>query len=851
MTHDYLQSKQEIYESLRSGLTGRITKLTNFTDRSFNYVWTQAFSQEIRELQELAFVSELAGFIDYAGGPITEDDLEDLGLADRISAERVNELMEDEYLDEYVKIVGVTRNDGSVSTGSVTFNTQSADTTIPQGTRVTTAVQNDGETIDFLTTDDANSPSGTTTVSDVSIESVDTGEDFNVPANTITRISNPPVGVTGVTNPESTTGGEDRESNDELRQRAKSAVGGASEGGTVEGIKAYLRNTIDAVQQGDVIIDEFFDEDPTFVDVIVDGGLDSDVEEAIDFSRPTGIRHNLVRPEVIQIGATIHLLGTDIDTTTVSDRVEDFLLDLGISDEFYEDQLIREIMQSDDDIINIDLLDTIVERVTNETFTFSTAIDSAIAEDADVGFTDETIEANNDEANDITLLPSSPAVGDAYYFGEETIFSEIDLNISTAGSGTWDIVWEYYDGSSWTTFSNITDGTTDFQSSGIGTISWDIPSDWTATEIDTTEDLYFVRARLDSFTSITTQPLGESVAVTGSGYRLDYTVEETNGTITVRDENQNTFSNNSDITLIDNTGDGWPETLVWDGGAIPNNGDNFFVDYDVTVDGETNNGDRHDANLVRDEPFNFNLGQEDVLTYNNTESTYSLTHIPFESSVSIQDENSTTFTEDTDWQLTPTQDYATEDTIEYVSGTTDYSLSDEIEIDFVAIYDENENIYVRGTDYTTIDTDSDGFDDTISWDTNNSTPTDGTNFIVVYDAYPSGVRWDSNNSTPPQDDNFTVTYDQVYYDSEYEIVETPGGIIRDSSGTLYNEDTEYKLVDKSRDGEDDGVYWTQNPSTLGNSEEFFFTYITEGDINFGNREKADPGTITVSTNTSN
>ena len=844
MTHDYLQTTQEIYESLRSGLTGRIVKLTNFTDRSFNYVWTQAFSEEVRDLQELAFVSELAGFVDYAGGPITEDDLEDLGLADRISAERVNELMEDDYLDEYVKLVGVTRNEGSPASGTVTFSTQSADTTIQSGTRVTTAPQSDGTTVDFLTTETVTSPSGQTQITDVPIESVGSGSDFNVPANTITRISNPPVGVTGVTNPESTTGGEDRESNQELRERAKSTVGGASEGGTVEGIKAYIRNNVDGVEQGDIIIDEFTDEQPPFVDVIVDGGLDNDVSAAINFSRPAGIRHNVVRPQVVQIGANIDLLGTDIDTTTVRNRVEEFLLELGISEEFYEDQLIREIMQSDDDIINIDFFDTSIERVTNETYEFNTDIDKAVADNGGT-ITDETPAANNDTENDITLLPSSPNVGDAYYFGEEVIFSEMDITISQAGSGTWDIVWEYYDGTDWTSLSSVVDDTSDFTTANTNTVSWDIPSDWTSTKVDKSSGLYWVRARLDSFTDITTQPLGEEVHITGSGYNLDYTFEETNGSIFVEDKDGNSYTEGTDYTVVDISGDGWPETFVWNGGAIPEKSVEFFVDYDVTVPGETNNGDVYTANLVRDEVAEFDLSKEDVITYNNTSAVYDLSEIPFEDSVTIEDENTTTFTEDTDWQLTPTQEYASEDTIEYVDGTTDYSLSGELAIDFVAVYDENGNIYTRGTDYTITDDDNDGYGDTIVWNTANSVPTDGTNVTIVYDAYPSGIRWDTNNSTPPQDDNFTVSYEQVYYDTQYEIVETPGGIIRDVSGELYNEDTEYVLADEDRDGEDDGVYWETNPSTLGDGEKFFITYLTEGDINFGDREKADPGDVTI------
>jgi len=843
MVHTELETRQQIYESLRSGLTGRIAKLTNFTDRSFNYVWTQAFSEEIRELEEIAFVSELTGFIDYTGGPIDEDDLEDIGVSGRISPETVNELMEDEYLDEYVRIVGVTRNEGSVATGTVTFSTQSAQTTIPEGTTVTTAPEADGETFNFVTTEEVSTADGVSSVSDVSIESVDVGEEFNLPAGTITRVSNPPTGVTGVNNVESTTGGEDVESNDELRSRAKQALSGASEGGTVEGIKAFIRGNVDGVQQGDIIIDEFTREDPPFVDVIVDGGLEDAVTSAIESSRPAGIEHNLVRPQIVQIGADLDLLGVDISNSDVATSVETFLLELGLGEQFYQDQFIREIMLSDEDIVNIDFLDTTIERVTNEVFDYSTDIQAAVAED-DGLFSDETTRANDDTPNDVTLLPSSPSVDDAYYFGQETIFAEMEIDISTAGAGTWDIVWEYYNGSSWVQLPNISDGTSDFQNSGIGLVEWDIPSDWAATDVNG-DPLYWVRGRLDTFTSVSTQPLARGVDVTGRGYRLDYTVEEENGSITVQDEKDVSYTLNSDFVVVDNSGDTWSETLVWKGGLTPDEGTDFSVDYDVTVPDKTKDEDSHSARLVRDEPFTFNLSDTDTRTYNNSNQLYKLDNIPFEDSVSIVDQNGTSFTEDTDFQLTPTQDYATTDTFTYQTGTSDYTLSSDVEIDFAAVFDSGENIYVRATDYTLVDTDSDGFADTIRWDSNNSVPADGTEFTIVYDAYPNGIRWDPNNSTPPQDNDFTVTYDQVFYETTHEIVETRSGIIRDSSGDTYQENTEYTLVDESRDGEDDGIFWQQQPSSLGNGEEFFVTYLTEGDVRFGEREKADPGTINV------
>jgi hypothetical protein len=843
MTHTELETEERIFESLRSGLTGRIAKLTNFTDRSFNYVWTEAFSEEIRELQELAFVSELTAFIDYTGGPVTQDDLEDIGVEGRISPAVVNELMEDQFLDEYVKIVGVTRNQGSVATGTVTFRTQSSRTVIPEGTTVTTAPEATGSTTDFVTTEEAVTEDGVSSVSDVSIQSVDVGEEFNVPAGKITRISNPPVGATGVNNVESTTGGENVETNDELRSRAKQALSGASEGGTVDGIKAFIRGNVESVQQGDIIIDEFVEEQPPFVDVIVDGGLEDDVISAIESSRPAGIEHNLVRPQIVQIGVDLDLLGVDISNSDVVTRVETFLLELGIGEEFYQDQFIREIMLSDNDIVNIDFLDTTIERVTNEVFGYSTDIQAAVAEDGSL-FSDETTRANDDTPNDVTLLPSSPSVGDAYYFGQETIFAEMEINVSRAGAGSWDIVWEYYDGASWVQLPNISDGTSDFQNSGIGLVGWDVPSDWASTTVNDSP-LYWVRARLDTFSSMSTQPLGQEVDVTGRGYRLDYTVEEENGSITVQDEAGVTYTLNSDFVLVDNSGDTHSETLVWKGGLTPDEGADFSVDYDVTVPDKTKNEDSHSTRLIRDEPFTFNLSDTDTRTYNNSDQLYTLDHIPFEDSVSIVDQNGTSFTEDTDFQLTPTQDHATTDTFTYSSGTNDYTLSSDVEIDFAAVFDSGENIYVRGTDYTLVDTDSDGFADTIRWDSDNSVPADGTEFTVVYDAYPNGIRWDPNNTTPPQDNDFTVTYDQVFYETKKEIVETRSGMIRDASGDTYHEDTDYKLVDQTREGEDDGVFWKQRPSTLGNGEEFFITYLTEGDVSFAAREKADPGTINV------
>jgi len=135
------------------------------------------------------------------------------------------------------------------------------------------------------------------------------------------------------------------------------------------------------------------------------------------------------------------------------------------------------------------------------------SMDGAIADDGGVQ-TDETAESNSAAANDMTLLPAVPAVGDAYYFGNDDRFDLLTINIGTQGDGTWEITWEYWDGSAWSELSGLTDGTTAFEAAvGNRDVSFDIPTDWNKTLVDTLT-LYWVRARVSSYTAVVTQPLG-------------------------------------------------------------------------------------------------------------------------------------------------------------------------------------------------------------------------------------------------------------------------------------------------------------------------------------------------------
>lgn len=135
------------------------------------------------------------------------------------------------------------------------------------------------------------------------------------------------------------------------------------------------------------------------------------------------------------------------------------------------------------------------------------AVSGALADDGGVQ-TDETTEANNPTVNDMTLLPAVPAVDDAYYFGLASLWDWLCLIIGQAGAGVWTIKWEYWNGSTWVELpGGHYDTSNGFRNGGKQSLSFVRPADW-ATSTIMLMDLYWVRARVFAYTSVTTQPLG-------------------------------------------------------------------------------------------------------------------------------------------------------------------------------------------------------------------------------------------------------------------------------------------------------------------------------------------------------
>lgn len=692
MTHKP-RTVDSIYGDIRDRLSNRITKLTNFTERSFNFVWTRAFSRDLREVELRALATELSGFIDYAGGPIDRRDLEQLGIEDVVEPEEINPYMNDEDLDELVKLVGITRFEGTKATGTVTIDANlNSKTSVPSGTVVTTAPDSAAETIDFETVNDVTIPVGTTTVTDIDIQAVDVGDEFNVPAGTIVRFSEPPLGVTGVNNPSSTTGGEGREQNDELRERAKAAIAEQSGGGTVLGIEGFIRTNLGPVGQGDVIVDEFPSPCPPYSDVIVDGGTDEEVLDAIERSRPAAITHNLIRPSEVQVEVDAVLNGTDINVSRTKENIEEFLLELSLADNFYKDELIRVIMRSDRDIINIEQLDVYIQRVAGERFE--------------------------------------------------------------------------YDGS--------------------------------------------------------------------STYSLTYTHD--GGDVEIADEDGNLFDEPADYEIKDTTGDGLGDTVDWSGGDTPQNGNPFFVDYDVNDELEIV---RHEENVLS--------SINDSFTYETVTRDYTLSEVPIEQSVEVKDSNDNSLSS---YTIENTLGAEKTQTFTFESGRKEYPLDFQTDASSVTIPDTGGNSFIRGTDYTVQDKTGDGLDDTIVWDLDETNPNDGEQFTVTFNVdngIPQTLRWDTSGTTPDDGESFTVLYQQKYHPLEYDVVRSLNGQILDQDGTTtYAEGTDWNFADYSGDRESDGIVWLNWPPGPGVDDSFFISYINEGNRTVTIRDKIGPGDISIS-----
>ena len=137
-------------------------------------------------------------------------------------------------------------------------------------------------------------------------------------------------------------------------------------------------------------------------------------------------------------------------------------------------------------------------------------------------FSDQTSNANSTGAtNDWVLFPASEQIGDyaAFGFGQE--FSKLVFRSSAGTSGSGGAVaWEYWSdtSSTWGALTGVVDGTSNFNlATGAADqeVTFDPPLDWGARNLDTSPELFFIRARITS--TYTANPVYDSGNVNGQG----------------------------------------------------------------------------------------------------------------------------------------------------------------------------------------------------------------------------------------------------------------------------------------------------------------------------------------------
>lgn len=192
---------------------------------------------------------------------------------------------EGQDLDNLAKKIGIRRYSSAKAVGEVTF-TGDDNVLIPEGFQVET---DEEEPKTFETTEQVIISGGSVTVEIIATEG---GSGYNVPANTITEMTEVLSGISDITNSSETFGGRDRETDTELRQRYFNSLDRAG-GSTTTSVRA---NILEETETTDCIILENItmevdnnDLPPKSFESIVFGGTNQAIAEAIFDKKPAGI----------------------------------------------------------------------------------------------------------------------------------------------------------------------------------------------------------------------------------------------------------------------------------------------------------------------------------------------------------------------------------------------------------------------------------------------------------------------------------------------------------------------------------------------------------------------------------
>ncbi|MBN1586435.1 MAG: LamG domain-containing protein, partial [Candidatus Omnitrophica bacterium] len=136
--------------------------------------------------------------------------------------------------------------------------------------------------------------------------------------------------------------------------------------------------------------------------------------------------------------------------------------------------------------------------------------DRVLPPDSDPLVTDYLSRGGVNDTLDITGVDTSGR-GDYLYFASDTKFTGMNVELATAGTGTVEVIWEYWNGSDWSALGvgESVEGVSEFKASGA--LHWNEPADWERYSVNGSGSMYYVRCHMANGDSYTVDPVEDTI----------------------------------------------------------------------------------------------------------------------------------------------------------------------------------------------------------------------------------------------------------------------------------------------------------------------------------------------------
>lgn len=262
------------------------------------------------------------------------------------------DMASDTDLDNIVAILGVVRNQATTAEGYVTFARVTpavSDIPIPYGTVVSTRPDTSGLVYEFAVNEDVTLLTGQTSVN-VAVVAIQPGHIY-IPANQIIIMSDPVIGIESVYNSDAIDSGTDQETDIQLRNRAKLAMGNLGKS-TSNALRSAILD-VDGISDV-VVIDQA--RGVGTADIVVVGNtipLSQTTEDAvlaaISSTKAAGIDIDIIYPSIKSVDISVT---TDIDDNITAGAIQGYVDMLTTGGTFIINQMEKAVLNAGGSISN-------------------------------------------------------------------------------------------------------------------------------------------------------------------------------------------------------------------------------------------------------------------------------------------------------------------------------------------------------------------------------------------------------------------------------------------------------------------------------------------------------------------